>query len=355
MAVSERTPMEVSLPSAPRATSDESSGVLTNGAETHLSVEGLRLWFPVRRTRGRRVFVRAVDDVSFAVGKGETVGLVGESGSGKTTVALAVLQLLRPDAGRVVFEGHDLTALKFAELQRVRRDIQIIFQDPYSSLNPRMTIRRTLREPLIVHGLKGREHEAWIDELVDLVGLPRRALDLYPHEFSGGQRQRIAIARALALRPKLIICDEPVSALDVSIRAQVLNLLKDLQDQFGLTYVLISHDLSVVKHWCDRVLVMYRGRIAETGSRDKIFSIPRHPYTQALLAAIPIPDPVAQRSRTRIILQDDMQETGTEIEGCRFSDRCPYVQPYCREVEPMLEEVDHTVSVACHYWRDLSQ
>jgi oligopeptide/dipeptide ABC transporter ATP-binding protein len=292
-------------------------------------------------------FIRAVDGVSFSVDAGETLALVGESGCGKSTVSRLVLRLIEPDSGHISFEGRDLLALDVNELRAFRRDAQIIFQDPYASLNPRMTVRQILSEPLALHDLvpPPRRRER-VEELLRLVGLEPRFARRYPHEFSGGQRQRIAIARALAVEPKLIICDEPVSALDVSIRSQILNLLRDLQDRLGLAYIFVSHDLAVVKHIADRVAVMNLGRIVETADARALFASPRHPYSRALLSAIPVPKPQAKRSR--IVLQGEMPSALNPPPGCRFHTRCPYVIDRCRVEPPQLKADAAGHLTACH-------
>jgi peptide/nickel transport system ATP-binding protein len=302
-------------------------------------------------------FVRAVDGVSFHVDPGETLALVGESGCGKSTVSRLVLRLIEPDAGSISFEGRDLLALDANELRAFRRQAQIIFQDPYASLNPRMTVGQILGEPLALHELvPPAQRRGRIEELLRLVGLEPRVARRYPHEFSGGQRQRIAIARALAVEPKLVICDEPVSALDVSIRSQILNLLRDLQDRLGLSYIFVSHDLAVVKHIADRVAVMNLGGIVETAETEALFAAPRHPYSRALLSAIPVPKPQAKRAR--MILQGEMPSALNPPSGCRFHTRCPYAVERCRTEVPELANgtgnaLDRSVDainhpVACH-------
>jgi oligopeptide/dipeptide ABC transporter ATP-binding protein len=319
-----------------------------------LEVEGLVKHFVAARSVFGRptAYVKAVDGVSFTVEAGKTLALVGESGCGKSTVSRLVLRLIEPDAGTVRFEGRDLGALDANALRAFRRDAQIIFQDPYASLNPRMTVSQILTEPLALHELvpAARRRER-VEELLRLVGLEPRFARRYPHEFSGGQRQRIAIARALAVEPKLVICDEPVSALDVSIRSQILNLLRDLQDRLGLAYIFVSHDLAVVKHIADRVAVMNLGGVVETAAADALFTAPRHPYSRALLSAIPVPKPQAKRSR--IVLQGEMPSALNPPAGCRFHTRCPYVIERCRtEIPPLL--VDGTGhATACHRTAEL--
>jgi oligopeptide/dipeptide ABC transporter ATP-binding protein len=297
-------------------------------------------------------FVKAVDGVSFSVDAGETLALVGESGCGKSTVSRLVLRLIEPDAGQISFEGRDLLALNANGLRAFRRDAQIIFQDPYASLNPRMTIGQILTEPLALHDLVPRpRRRERVEELLRLVGLEPRFARRYPHEFSGGQRQRIAIARALAVEPRLIICDEPVSALDVSIRSQILNLLRDLQERLGLAYIFVSHDLAVVKHIADRVAVMNLGVIVETADAQALFASPRHPYSRALLSAIPVPKPRAKRSR--IVLQGEMPSALNPPAGCRFHTRCPYVIDRCRVEPPQLLEDGTGYATACHRTAEL--
>jgi len=323
----------------------------TNGSL--LRVENLVKHFPI--TRGiiiqRQIgAVRAVDDISFDIKKGETLGLVGESGCGKSTTGRTILQLYRPTSGHVYFGDIDLVQLRGEELRRMRRKMQMIFQDPYASLNPRMTVGEIIGEPLVVHNIaKEREVEERVEHLLELVGLNPSFSNRYPHEFSGGQRQRIGVARALALNPELIICDEPISALDVSIQAQIINLLEDLQSQFHLTYLFISHDLSVVRHISDRVAVMYLGVIVELASRDELYGHPLHPYTQALLSAVPIPDPMVEERRRRMILQGDVPSPVNPPSGCRFRTRCPIAETICAEQKPEFRELRPGHCVACHF------
>ena len=317
-----------------------------------LQVENLVKHFPVRRHMfGRQTaVVHAVDGLNFELGAGETMALVGESGCGKSTVGRLVLRLLDATAGKVWFDGEDLMALPAERMRAKRRELQMIFQDPYSSLNPRMTIEQTLIEPLALHGLANGRQRQRAAELLDLVGLARQYLQRYPHEFSGGQRQRIGIARALAVEPRLIVCDEPVSALDVSIQAQVVNLLRDLQQRLGLAYVFIAHDLAVVKHIATHVAVMYLGQIVEYADKRSLFGTPRHPYTQALLSAIPLPDPGIRRER--VLLQGDVPNPINPPSGCRFRTRCIHAREKCAQEVPVLKALDGH-AVACHFWNEI--
>jgi oligopeptide/dipeptide ABC transporter ATP-binding protein len=314
-----------------------------------LEVHNLKKYFPVRRGVLSRVVshVKAVDDVSFAIEKGETFGLVGESGCGKTTTGRAVLRLIEPDSGEVKFEGMDMLKLGSSALRGLRRDMQIIFQDPYASLNPRMTVRSIIGEPFAIHRIaSGSERDGRVAELLKTVGLEPSVMNRYPHEFSGGQRQRIGIARALALRPKLIVADEPVSALDVSIQSQIINLLADLQSQLGLTYLFISHAIPVIEHISTRIGVMYVGKLVEVGTSRQICTNPKHPYTQALLSAVPIPDPAAKKQR--IVLKGDVPTAINPPSGCRFHPRCPIAVERCKTEEPPLRLLDDGRQAACH-------
>jgi oligopeptide transport system ATP-binding protein len=319
--------------------------------KTLVEVRGLKMYFPITAGLLRRKVgdVKAVDDVSFSIFEGETLGLVGESGCGKSTCGRAVLRLYDPTAGSIRINGTEIGTLSQGALRPLRPQMQMVFQDPQASLNARMTLASIISEPLDEHTRMSRaEKLERVYELMDAVGLNRQFANRYPHEFSGGQRQRIGIARALALNPKFIVCDEPIAALDVSIQAQVVNLLEDLQDKLGLTYLFISHDLSMVRHICDRVAVMYLGRIAEIAPRDALYANPQHPYTQALLSAVPEPDPVSESTRRRIILQGDVPSPAKPPKGCNFCTRCPQVMPVCRETKPALREIAPGHFAACH-------
>jgi oligopeptide transport system ATP-binding protein len=329
-----------------------------NGRQPLLEVRDLTMHFPIVRglLMPRQVgAVRAVDGISFELRKGETLGLVGESGCGKSTTGRCILQIQRPTGGRVVFDGRELTGLGEAGMRQVWRKMQMVFQDPYSSLNPRLKVEEIVGEPLEIHRLASsrRARRQRVGELLGLVGLSPAMADRYPHEFSGGQRQRISIARGLAVEPEFIVCDEPVSALDVSIRAQILNLLERLQEELGLTYLFISHDLGVVRHISDRVAVMYLGRIVEIASRASFYERPLHPYSRALLSAVPVPDPEMEARRQRIILTGDVPSPQRPPSGCRFHPRCPWARDLCRQEEPPLFEASDGHRVACHFWSEL--
>ena len=320
--------------------------------ERLVEVEGLKMYFPVKSGilfQRKVADVKAVDGISFFVRKGETLGLVGESGCGKSTTGRAILQLHRPTEGRIIFDGTVLNEVKGRSLRAFRRRMQMIFQDPYSSLNPRMNISSIIAEPMVIHGLyKGKERQERVDSLLNEVGLNPYFSKRYPHEFSGGQRQRIGVARALAVEPEFIVLDEPVSALDVSIQAQIINLLEDLQEEFNLTYLFIAHDLSVVRHISDRVAVMYLGRIMELADSNELYENPLHPYTKALLSAVPITDPEIERTRERIILVGDVPSPLRPPPGCVFNTRCPIAIDECRERIPEWREVEPLHWVACH-------
>jgi len=328
------------------------SSAATQSEDIILEVKNLKMHFPVGSgflSRKPVGYVKAVDDVSFTVKRGETLGLVGESGCGKTTTGRAILQLYKPTAGQVIFDGQDLTSMNTKTMRGMRREMQVIFQDPYSSLNPRMTAGNIIGEPLIVHGLVANKTE-YRDKVADLltnVGLNPYMADRFPHEFSGGQRQRIGVARALSVSPKFIVADEPVSALDVSIQAQIINLLEDLQEQFNLTYLFIAHDLSVVRHISDRVGVMYLGHLVEMAERNEIYRNPIHPYTKALLSAVPIPDPVLDAQRERVLLTGEVPSPLNPPSGCVFHPRCPAANDTCSEILPDLREVETDHYSAC--------
>jgi len=322
----------------------------TTNSNDLMIVQDLKKYFPVRSGLMQRVTaqVKAVDGVSFTVKQGECLGMVGESGCGKTTIGRTILRLVEPTAGTVLFEGQDIAKADSRTLKAMRRNMQIIFQDPYSSLDPRVPIGESIGEGLLIHGMRdSRERNRIVVDMLKKVGMEEYHSRRYPHEFSGGQRQRIGIARALALRPKFIVCDEPVSALDVSIQSQVLNILRDLQHEFGLTYLFIAHNLSVVEHISDRVAVMYLGKMVELTDREELFRDPRHPYTQALMSAIPIPDPKVKR--TRIVLKGDVPSPLNPPPGCRFHTRCPIAQEVCSKEDPEFRELKPEHWVACHF------
>ncbi len=324
-----------------------------------VELEHLRMWFPIKSgiVLDRHVGdVKAVDDVSFTIDRGETLGLVGESGCGKSTVGRTLIRLYEPTGGKIVFDGVDITNTSEGRLRETRKKMQMVFQDPFASLNPRHSVGRIIGEPLSVHDIVSSRAEAShrVRELLERVGLPPDAASRYPHEFSGGQRQRIGLARALAVNPAFIVCDEPVSALDVSIQAQIVNLLESLQEELGLTYLFIAHDLAVVRHISDRIAVMYLGGIVEISAADDLYDMPLHPYSISLLSAVPIPDPVVERERERIFLYGDLPSPANPPAACRFHTRCPFVQPTrCREERPELQELAPGHVVACHWAREI--
>lgn len=315
-----------------------------------LEVKNLCKYFPANKGLfTKKSYVKAVDNVSFTIKRGETLGLVGESGCGKTTTGRTILKLYEPTSGKIIFNGEDITRYSEKKMVPLRKNMQMIFQDPYASLNPRMTVGDIIGEAIDIHGLyKGDERNKRIMYLLERVGLNSSHISRYPHEFSGGQRQRIGIARALAVQPDFIVCDEPISALDVSIQAQVINMLEELQEEFGLTYLFIAHDLSMVKHISTHIGVMYLGQMVEKGPADDVYLRPKHPYTQALLSAVPIADPKVAKNNKRIILEGDIPSPIDPAPGCRFKGRCRYAKPICGEVDPELREVEPDHFVACH-------
>jgi oligopeptide/dipeptide ABC transporter ATP-binding protein len=323
----------------------------TNGAGPLIEVENLKKYFPIHKgVLGREVGrVHAVDDVTFSVREGETLGLVGESGCGKSTLGRTIVRLLEPTEGSVRFEGQDISKLGSRKLRPLRREMQMVFQDPYASLNPRKRVGSIIGTPLKIHGVKGEERKKRVQELLSTVGLSPEHYNRFPHEFSGGQRQRIGVARALALRPKLVVADEPVSALDVSIQSQMLNLLDDLQRELGLTYIFIAHDLGVVRHVSNRIAVMYLGKLVELSPAEELYQRPIMPYTEALLSAVPIPDPDLSEQRERIVLQGDVPSPISPPSGCRFHPRCRYMTDICREIEPPLTDYGNGHLAACHH------
>lgn len=317
-----------------------------------LEVKGLKKYFDVSEgiLSGKKQYLKAVDGIDFTIKRGETLGIVGESGCGKSTTGNLVMNMLKPTKGQIIFDGVDMHSLSKREMREKRKDIQMIFQDPFSSLNPRMKVFDIIAEPLLTHKVaKGKELKKKVEDLLDVVGLDPSYAKRYPHEFSGGQRQRIGIARAIALRPKLIICDEPVSALDVSIQSQILNLLKKLQAEFNLTYIFIGHGLPAVKHVSDHVAVMYLGRIVEMTTKEKLFQSPMHPYTEGLISSVPIPDPELRDQKSQVILEGDIPSAVEPPSGCHFRTRCPFATEKCKEVIPPLEEKRPGQLVACHY------
>ncbi len=324
-------------------------------AGTILEVKGLKVYFPVKRGilfKKTVAEVKAVDEVSFAVNDGETVGLVGESGCGKTTTGRAILKLIEPTAGEILYKGKDIAKYTQKEMLPLRREMQMVFQDPYASLNPRMSVMDIITDPLVEHKIITKhEKEERSKVLLETVGMNPRYMNRFPHEFSGGQRQRIGIARSIALNPKLLICDEPIAALDVSIQAQVINLFQDIQEKFGLSYLFIAHDLSVVRHISDRIIVMYIGKVVEIAEKRELFKNPLHPYTQVLLSSIPTPDPKRERERKRIELEGEIPSPLNKPKGCPFSSRCPYAMDRCREEEPDPVHLDGNHIVSCHLYQ----
>lgn len=328
---------------------------MTNNNSVSIEVRNLKKYFPITQGLLRRVvgYVRAVDDVSLSINTGETLGLVGESGSGKTTLGRAILQLHIPTEGEVLFEGVDLVRMENEDLRQLRKRMQIIFQDPFSSLNPRMTVHDIVSEPLVVHGVgNSKERRQTVEALLKRVGLNPLFANRYPHEFSGGQRQRIGVARALALNPSFIVADEPISALDVSIQAQVVNLLEDLQEEFNLTYLFITHDLSMVRHICDRVAVMYLGKLVEVADVEDLYTNPQHPYTKALLSAVPVADPSVEEQRQREVLEGDLPSPANPPVGCNFNTRCPIATDRCFVEDPELKELLPGHTIACFVVED---
>ncbi len=329
--------------------------MVTKKKEPLLVIEDLRKHFHISGTGANKKVLTAVDGVSFTIYKGETFGLVGESGCGKTTTGRTIIKLYKPTGGRIIFDGDDITNLDNREMFPYRRRMQMIFQDPYASLNSRMTVTDIIGEGIDTHNLlTGQDRQDRIFDLLERVGLKREHANRYPHEFSGGQRQRIGIARALAIDPDLIVCDEPISALDVSIQAQVVNMLEDLQHEFGLTYLFIAHDLSMVRHISDRIGVMYLGKMMEITTSDELYDTPLHPYTQSLLSSIPVPDPENSSKDKRIILEGDVTSPINPKPGCRFASRCRFAKPICSQQTPELEEIKKGHFVACHFVRDIN-
>ena len=342
------------LANGPKSTKSKKELMMDTNNEPILQVRHLKKYFPIRKGgifSRETLVVKAVDDVSFDVSRGKTLGLVGETGSGKTTVGRTIIHLYEPTDGQIIFDGTDITHFNEEQMRKVRKEIQMIFQDPYASLDPRLTVEEIVTEPMEIHNLyTPEERRKRARELLNIVGLSPEHLNRFPHEFSGGQRQRIGLARALAVEPKFIICDEPVSALDVSIQAQIINTFEDMQEKFGLTYLFISHDIAMVKHISENIAVMYLGKIMENAPSSEIYKHPLHPYTQGLMAAVPIPDPKIEKKRTKVTLQGDISSNINLPTGCRFRPRCPYAMKICEEVEPDLIEVEKDHSVACHLY-----